>query len=314
MKFLSLIQSIVLCLGILFLSERAQARPPEEAEFLASKVIAETIADWIDDLEKRPYSVAIYHVRSNFPLEQDYSTVVETEILAAMKDKNFEKVFSCGECRIPNVSVKDDKVIITKGVLDLENLKAVGKKVPVETFLVVDIYRTKLSVIAEASLFENGSGTLISAERVKVPALNFIDAAAQFMLTVGPGKELGSAATTSGLPTAINVSLLEDIGFAKAGLNLGGVFGGLHSVFYLDPSISFRGRFGSSYLGRALTLGVGYGFATGSKGLHFRGAFDIFLGSVAVLGVEGMYFLPDTSGVTTFSSFAGFHVGIALGR
>ncbi len=306
-------QVFLYVLSIFAFSFTANARPPEEPEFQAARVIGERVADWVNDLEKRPYSVAIYNVHSNYPLEQDYATVVETEVLKGLKDKNFEKVSSCGECRIPHVAVADDKVIVTKGAFDVETLKTVGRKVPVETFLVLEIFRTKLSVIAEVSLYQNGSGNLISAERFKIPSMNFVDAAAQFMFVLGPGKELGGA-TTTGYATAINTLLLEDIGFAKAGLNLGGVFGGAHSIFYLNPTLSLRGRFGNSYLGYAISPGVGYGFASGGKGITFRGAFDMFLGSTAVLGFEGIYFLPDQTGANTFSSYAGFHVGIAFGR
>lgn len=304
-------------LGILlFLASTVSfARPPEEPEINAARVIGERVADWIDDMERRPYSISIYSVHTNYPLEQDYSTVVETEVLKSLTDKKFEKVSSCSECRTPHVAVQDDKVIVTKGAFDVETMKKVGRKQAVETFLVIEIFRTKLSVVAEISLFQNGSGNLLGAERVKVPALNIQDAAAQFLILVGPGKEMGGTTpTNAGMSTSVDLILLEDIGFGKAGLDLGGVFGGQNTLFYLDPTLSFRGRFGNSYLGYGVTLGIGYGFATSAKGLAFRGAYDLFLGSLGVMGIEGIYFMPDKSGVKTFSSFAGFHVGIAIGR
>lgn len=291
------------------------ARPPEEPEINAARVIGERIAEWVDDMERRPYSISIYSVHTNFPLEQDYSTVVETEVLKALTDKKFEKVQSCSECRTPHVAVQDDKVIVTKGAFDVDTMKKVGRKQAVDTFIVIEVFRTKLSVIAEASLYQNGSGNLLAAERIKVPALNISDAAAQFLILLGPGKELGGSTPSNvGMSTSVDLMLLEDVGFAKAGLDLGGVFGGQNTLFYLDPSLSFRGRFGNSYLGYGLTFGLGYGFASGAKGLAFRGAYDIFLGTLGVMGIEGIYFLPDKSGVKTFSSFAGFHVGIAIGR
>lgn len=305
---------VLVMLG-LFLGGSLSARPPEEPEINAARAIGERVAEWIEEMEKRPYSVAIYSVHTNYPLEQDYSTLVETEVLKALTDKKFEKVVSCTECRTPHVAVRDDKVVVTKGAFDVETMKKVGLKQQVEVFVVLEVFRTKLSVVAEAALFQNGTGNLLSAERIKVPALNISDAAAQFLILLGPGKEFGSRVSSSaGMSTSADLMLLEDIGFAKAGLDLGGVFGGQNTVFYLDPTLSFRGRFGNSYLGYGLSLGIGYGFATGAKGLAFRGAYDLFLGTLGVLGVGGIYFLPDKSGVNTFSSFLGFHVGIAIGR
>lgn len=305
----------LLVIALFFVGKAAMARPPEEPEINAARVIGERIAEWIDDMERRPYSISIYNIHTNYPLEQDYSTVVETEILKALNDKKFEKISSCSECRTPHVAVQDDKVVVTKGAFDVETMKKVGRKQPVDVFLSAEIFRTKLSVIAEVSVYQNGTGNLIAAERVKVPALNISDAAAQFLILLGPGKELGgTTSSTTGMATSADLILLEDVGFAKAGLDLGGVFGGQNTLFYLDPTLSFRGRFGSTYLGYGLTLGVGYGFATGAKGLAFRGSYDLFLGTLGVLGIEGLYFLPDKSGIKTFSSFVGFHVGIAIGR
>jgi hypothetical protein len=293
----------------------SQARPPEEAEFMAAANVGEDIARWIDDLEPRPNSVGIFFVHSNLPLEQDFSNLVENEIIKFLNKLNFEKVISCVECRNPSVTVHDDKVIIARGAPDLEQMKRAGKAQSVETFLMVEIYRTNLSVYAQATLYENPSGKLLGSERFRSAALNFKDASVQILFELGSGKALsgGGSSATTGWLTSGNLLLLEELGFAKGGLNLGGVFGS-NALFYLNPTLAFRGRFGASMMSYGIHLGLGYGMSAGSKGISLRGSYELFLGTLAVIGTEVNYFLPDKSGTNALTGFWGFHVGISLGR
>jgi hypothetical protein len=290
----------------------AWSRAPEEAEFAAAEKIGEDVAEWIAGMERRPASLGIFNVYTNYPLEQDFSTVVETEIMKSLAKNDIQNVISCTECRINQVSVVNDRVVISKGAPDMDAMKRIGKTQPVETFLMVEIYRTKLSVLAHAVLYQNPSGVLISAQRFRVTAVSFSDAATQLVGTIGLGRSLG--VTTADLATSVNLSLMEEMGFAKGGLYLGGVISSAGSLFYLAPSIAFRGRFGHGGIAWQLNLGLGYGLGGSAKGFVVRGGYDLTLGSSAVIGVEASYFLPSPAATNILTGFLGLHVGFALGR
>ncbi len=314
MRFRAL--NILICgtLALSLYSWSAVARQPEEAEFMAAEKIGEDVSDWIAGLERRPTSIGIFNVYSNYPLDGDFSTVVETEIMKSLANRDFQNVTSCSECRANNVSVVNDRVVVSKGAPDMEALKRIGKSQPVETFLMVEVYRTKLSVIAHAVLYYNPSGILISAQRFRVTAVSFSDASTQVVLTAGFGMNLGLNPAPTELGTAVNLSLLEEMGFAKGGLVLGGAFGGGGSLMYLCPTLAFRGRFGHGGIAWLLGIGAGYGMGGGSKGLMTHASYDLTLGSLAVIGLEFTYFLPTPTVANTLTGFAGVHFGIALGR
>jgi hypothetical protein len=313
MRFTAL-TTLIYCAFIVGIpSSPSYARAPEEAEFSAAEKLGEDIAEWISGLERRPTSIGIFNVFSNYPLDQDYSTVVETEIMKSLAKSDFQNVISCTECRANNVSIVNDRVVISKGAPDMEALKRIGKSQPVETFLMVEVYRTKLSVIAHAVLYYNPSGILISAQRFSVTSVSFTDASTQILLSAGFGISLATPTPTE-LGTGFSLSLLEEMGFAKGGLVLGGAFGGGGSILYLTPTIAFRGRFGHGALAWMLGLGVGYGMGGGSKGLATHASFDLTLGSLALIGVDFTYFMPSPALVGGLQGYAGLHFGIALGR
>jgi hypothetical protein len=295
-------------------SAKSFARPPEESELLAAGHLAEDMAEWIRDLEVQPASIGIFSVHANPPLEQDFAQIVETNLIRTLAEKGFPNVSSCAECRSPNVTVQDDKIIVARGAPDIEHMKKIGKTQSVSSFLIIEIYRTNLSLFAQATLYENPSGKVLGAERFKVTALNFKDASVQVLLQLGSGKALsGKGSGTAGFLTSANLLLLEELGFAKGGLNVGGIFGGAN-LFYLNPTIGFRGRFGSSVMSYGIHFGVGYGLASESRGISMRGAYELHLGTLAILGAELTYFIKDKSSATPLTCYAGFHVGIALGR
>ncbi len=304
----------ILLLAIV-ISASTFARSPEEAEFKAGSTIGEEIADWISDQEMRPRSVGIFYVHTNYPLDQDFSNIVETEIMKGLSEKGITKVTSCSECRTPQINVSEDRVVISKGAPDIEHIKQLGKRYPVESFLIVEIYRTKLNLIAQASLYKNPTGDLISAERFTVPALSIQDSSVQFLFTLGSGKMFGGASTSSESTTSnsVGLALLEEVGFAKAGLSLHAVFGS-GSIIALCPTLAFRGRFGHSFLSYSINPGLGYAFGGGAKGFAGRASVELFLGSLAVLGADAIYFSPDKEDASINKGYAGAHIGISLGH
>lgn len=305
----------VLSLLIFVVCLPAFSRSPEEAEFKAGTTIGDEIAEWIGDLETRPRSVGIFYVHTNYPLDQDFSNIVETEILKGLAERGITKVSSCSECRTPQINVSEDRVVISKGAPDIEHIKQLGKRYPVESFLIVEIYRTKLNLIAQASLYKNPAGDLISAERFSVPALSVQDSSVQFLFTLGSGKMFGgtAAAGESTSSNSIGLALLEEVGFGKAGLSLHAIFGS-GSIIALCPTLAFRGRFGHSFLSYSINPGLGYAFGGGAKGFAGRASFELFLGSLAVLGADAIYFSPDKEDASINKGYAGAHIGISLGH
>ena len=303
-----------LALVLLTSAVAAFARAPIESEFVAAATIAEEVSHWISGMERIPRSISIFSVYSNYPLEQDYSNILETELLKQLAARGLEKVTACTECRAPQVMVQDEKLIIRKGTPDLEALKRIGAKQPVETFLTVDVYRTKLSIIAQVVLYQNPTGVVLAADRFRVPTLNLTDAATHLSLVLSIAKALSTVDSTT-FSLGFDLMLLEEMGFGKGGLDIGLFMGGTAgTLFYLNPTLAFFGRFGSSALGYSLDLGMGYGFAGALKGITLRGAYQLYLGSLTQFGVVGGYFLPLDSGTNTLNGFIGFNLGIYFGR
>ena len=301
----SLVVSAVVC-----------AKQPEEAEFSAAATLGDKITAWVEDMEPKPNSIGIFFVHANAPLDQDYANVVEAEVLKNLAKLELQSVVSCAECRQAQVSVEQDKLVISRGTPDLETLKRIGRKYSVEAFLIIELYRTKISVIAQTVMYKNPEGMVLNADRFRVPAVNISDSSAQILFTIGPGKVLqGKVASTTEVGSAINVSLLEELGFGKGGLDLGFASDAVNgNLIFLNPTYGFRGHFGNTGIGWSLHLGLGYGFTSESKGISYRGAFDTYLGSMAAIGFEFIGFSPSTSGVQTIKSYAGFHIGLSIGR
>lgn len=313
-KHLNLVVALF-ALATFAVSPRAAiAKTPEEAELVAMRYLGDKMAAWISGLEPRPESIAIFAINANAPLDSDASRIFETELRKGLSDRGLNKVSTCIECRNPWVKVQDDKVIVSAGVADAETLKRVSGNHTAQTLLVIDLYRTKLKMGAHAQLLDAATGDMIGVERFYVPALNFADTSAQVLVTFGVGYILPKLANGEITPAA-SASLLEDVGFAKAGLTTGGVISSSSgTLIYVDPSIAFRGQFGNSGIGYSLMLGLGYGFVGSARGLDARVAWDFYLGSWAVFGLEYNYLYSQSNPKPTIPSYGGFHVGISFGR
>lgn len=296
------------------------ARPPTESEFLAAQLLGDQVALWFDKLDNRPNNVGIFSIRVSSPLESDYSGVIEAEIIKHLRAIGNISVISCAECRAPQVKVNGDRLVVTKGAADLESLRELGKKNGAATFLTMDVYRTTLNVIAQASLYQTGSGEVLFTEQFKIPAIDFSNAAIQFLFEAGTGFVLGAKPSTQSdnLPLEGDLSLLEELGFGKGGLNIGGIFSGSQgTIGYIDPTLGFRGRFGASPVTWLFSLGTGFGLASDKSGIVGRGSYDIFLGSFTVIGVSGTWLFPVRSKQdpsSTLNGMIGIHIGLSLGR
>ncbi len=309
--------------GVIFattLASPSLGRPAEEAEFIAAAVIGEDIAHWIRKLEKdekKIDSVALFSVTANEPFDPTFSTILETEIMKYLVHEGITKVTTCAECKTAQVIIQGNDVVVTKGAADVEAVKRAGKKLAADSLLVAEIYRTKLSLLAQTTLYSNSDGSLLGAERFQVSALNFSDTSVQLLVTFGSGIPMykKAASATTGLTTSLNIQLAEELGFAKGGLNFGIVSATGNTLIHIDPTLSFRGRFGHSALGWSVNIGLGYGMLGSLKGPTARLSYELFLGSWAVAGLDGVYFFsPSTASTDSIVGFGGLHVGLALGR
>lgn len=288
-------------------------RAPDSAEFYAAGDLGKQIADWIIHLNPKPKSVAIFSVYANEPFDQDYAVLIESEVIKDLRNRDFEHISSCSECRAPQIVLDGELLVVRKGLPDAETLKKIGERHPVEAFVTIDLYRSNFSVLANATAYTNPDAQVISSERFSAPAMSINTADVQFLVTGGIGKPLSGV--TSGYSLAGNLMLVEEMGFAKGGLQVGAIMGGTAgTLIYTLPTIAFRGGFGNINLTWSLNLGAGFGLSGGQKGIALRSGFEVFLGSFTVIGVDGAYFLADTASSTGLKNYVGLHLGFVLGR
>lgn len=306
-------------LVVLVLGSLAQARQPTEADFLAARVISEDFAHWVSGLPNRPSSLGIFYIRTNAPFDMEYASVIESNLVKALQTEPNIQIASCNDCRTPQVEVRDDRLIIKKGAPDNKSLTELGKKLGVDSFLMADVYRTPISVIMNATIYQASSGQVVAAEEFKAPALDWSDSAMLVVINAGPaivngGRE--STTTNNEFQYLASLSVLEEIGFGKGGLALGGVGAASKgNLFYADPTIGWRGHFGKTNIQSLLSVGVGYGYSNNVGGVSGRAAYEIFIGSFTNVGVEAVGMMPLRNGDSQpIGTAIGLHMGFSLGR
>lgn len=287
------------------------AKAPDDAELRAAPMLGDQVASWVKRLPSPPKSIGIFSIFANAPLDLEYTNIVEAEISQGLKRAGVPDVSSCIECRTPQITIYGEKLVIRKGTPDAETVELMGERHPVEAFLTIDLYRTSFYVVAQATLYQNPSGAVIAAERFEVAALKLDESAVQILMTGG----LGKVFSTVEQPYSINFNLgiYEELGFGKGGLTAG-VLMATTMLIYVNPSISFRGRFGVSAVTYSLNLGAGLGLMGSERGIVIRGSFDVYLGSIIVVGMDGLYYLPEATSTSGINGFAGIHMGFSIGR
>jgi len=306
---------------IFFFSPVLGLASPGEAELVAASLTGEEISIWLEKLPGRPASIGIFGIQVSAPLEQGYSSVLEAEILKYTKERKLIQVMSCLECRSTQTKVEGDHLIVTKGAPNIENLRELGKKYGTEAFLSLEVFRTAFSVFTQVTLYQASNGEIIAVERFKVPAFELSHRAMQFLLVGGPGRTFGYAPTQTedSIPYSINLLALEELGFGKGGLAVGGIFAhDAGNLGYIAPTLGVRSRFGATTISSLASVSTGFGFTGEKGGVAVRAAYDLFIGTFTVVGVHGVY-LFSVKGVATpekdtLSGYAGLHIGLALGR
>lgn len=289
-----------------------------EAEFLAASLGGEEISGWIQEFNPRPNSLSIFAVRTKPPLAEDFAGVLETEVYKNLTRLADFRVQSCPDCKTPMLKVAGDRLVITKGTPDIETLKQRGRDAQVEGFLVIETFRTTMAVVIVANLYQTSSGEIIGSKTFRIPALSIGPSASMILVNAGLGLVIGGKSSKAGgaPPLSMSIALLEELGFGKGGLTVGGVVTSANGAMaYLMPTLGWRGRFGSSAIYSLSTVGLGYGQA-GAAGVSSRVTYDLMIGSFTNIGLEAVGLVPIQQKKSSkgFAAFAGLHIGFILGR
>jgi len=316
-----MIALILSCIfAFLSFAGKAQARPLTETDVLAASLTAGELGLYIDNLEKKPNNVAVFDVRVNAPLDPNFAEVIEGEIVRVLRDTKSITVMNCFQCRVPRVEVRDDKLVVKKGMPDQESLAKFGKELSVDSFLMIDVYRTRFSLITQVTLLQAMDGTIIGTTQIKVPALEWSEAGMLIMADAGPALAGGGNPTTSSSTPnynySIDLAILEEVGFGKAGLVFGGVGGPSGGLAYVTPTVAWRGRFGAFGISSLTSLGLGFGLSDNVGGIAARAAYTVLLGSFTVIGAEAVGMMPigTNQGNTPLTSAFSLFIGFSLGR
>lgn len=122
----------------------AHAKPPTESEFTAATLSAEEVAIFFEKLEKKPSNVAIFDVKVNHPLDPSFAEAMEGEVVRVLKDTKAISLVNCPECRSPKLEVRNDKLVIRKGMTDQASMKDLAKELGVDSFLKLEIFERDL--------------------------------------------------------------------------------------------------------------------------------------------------------------------------
>lgn len=309
------------CMALLSRVPQAQAEASSEAEVLAAEITSERIASWIAEMPNRPGSIAIFAIKPTAPLTAAYSALLEAELTRAIKKQNSVTLSVCLECRAPQIKAEGDNLVITKGMPDAEAMRDLSKKSGAQAFLMLSLFRTPFAVVSEVTLHKAETAEILAVEQFRVPAFELGNASLLLMLEGGVGRLIGAhpVKNSDTIPFTLGFTALEELGFGKGGLAVGGVFAGEDgNLGYIAPTIGMRSRFGATPVTSLTSFGAGFGYTGEKAGVALRGTFNVFIGTFTVLGIDAVYLVP-VSGLVetakpTLSGYFGVHLGIALGR
>lgn len=297
-----------------------------EGDIIAGELSAQDVAAWLSTVPKKPKKIGIFNVQVSSNMETSFATYFEAQMVkSSLENKNFNLI-SCSECRTPKVMIRGDSLVVSRGSPDKDTFIHLGKQEEVGAFLTIEISKTQLSLFATAILYQTSDGQILASETFKNPDLDFSESATQFMFGFGPGVAIGgkddlvlndneSAAPRMGA----DLHLMSEVGFGKAGINLGGVFNGRNKgrLYYLIPTLGWRGRFGGSGISTLKTLGIGYAVGLQTSGISPSIGYYVFLGSYVSVGLKGTFLIPlykGKAGQDNMDGFMGFEIGFNLGR
>jgi hypothetical protein len=310
----------LLAVWITFNASFVFARPPTESEFNAATLSAEEVALFFEKLEKKPSNVAIFDVKVNHPLDPSFAEAVEGEVVRVLKESKAISLINCSECRAARLEVRNDKLVIRKGITDQATMKDLAKELGVDSFLRLEIFRTRFTLITQITLQQASDGQILGSHQIKIPALDWSDAGMLVLLSVGPSVVSGGTGDAGGssgnFHFGAHVGVLEEVGFGKAGLIVGGAGGPSGGLGYVVPTLGWRGRFGSYGVYSLRSLGIGFGYSDDTGGIALRGSYNVMLGTFTTVGVDAVALVPlqRQAERNPINFAATLFIGISLGR
>lgn len=265
-----------------------------QAELNSTQIISLRFAKWIKTIPRMPKSMGIFSIQLDETLPEKYREVLEAELASALrKDKNF-KLFFCYECQSPQLELKGDQILITKGVSEAKTFKDYAEKYDVESFALIRIVETALNTAAAVTLVDGATGKVIDSTVIRAPSAKLGNAAVHFMTQIGGGVALGGDPNTdSQFGGSFELTMLESLNaFKKFGYSLGVVYGKRRTFGYIAPTYAWKRQ--KSGLNHSLVeFGIGPGFATdGLSGLGLKFNYDYFIGSLFGIGGGIKAFAP----------------------
>jgi len=297
----------------------AWAKPASEADLIAATETAHEIGLFLQGLPQKPANVAIFDVRVNFPIDPGFASVLEAEVIRTLREEQSTTMTSCFECRAPQIEIRDDKLVVRKGIPDQAAMGRLAKATGADSFMMLNISHTRFSLVTEVTLYQASDGTALGAKQIRIPALDWSEAGLQLILAAGPSSLSGGQSVfgnNTAIPFSAHLAALEEVGFGKAGLVLGGAGGPAGNLAYITPTIAWRNAYGTSGIYSLKSLGGGFGTSNGVGVIAVRADYTLMLGSFTVAGAEAVLLSPAPSQSNTgqplsfvLSAFIGFNFG-----
>ena len=320
MKFATKLGFLVALCTLLTFFNLTLAHATSEGDFMATTELASDIGKWVNGLEAKPKSMAIFSLHLNAPMDEGLKAPLVGELTKNINAGKNTRFIDCEECRAPMIEVQGDRLVISKGAPDLKQLQELGKKVGADTFMSIEVFKSKLSLMAQVTILQASTGDMLASDSFRVSNLDFNDAAMQFMLGVGPALPFSSSSssTKNGGSYTFDLTALEELGFGKGGLTVGAFVGlGENNPFYIMPTLALRNRFGSTRMYGLTSLAVGYGISGNEKGVAVAFGYHFFISSFTFIHVKAFGMIPTgNSSYYGGSSIAAgaLEIGVALGR
>lgn len=292
-----------------------EGKIPETHIYTATGLGAD-IADWILSMNPRPNSIAILDVRSKNPLNANFSSVLETEVLQGLSKAEDIRVLSCFECRAARASVVGEQVVISKGVPSMEDFKKTAQKLGAEAFLLIEARRATTSIAASVEMY-SGAGNVIGSRNFTQQVLDLDGGSAMLGFVAAVGETIGGKDVENGNPSGgADVFLLQELGGGRKGGVLIGAFGGNGGgAGYVMPTLGWLHRKSFLDLQGMAMVGLGPGGSNKGFGIAARASYQLFVG-YCLFGMQAAAIAPLSSkeGKEAPDALIGFNIGIVFGR
>lgn len=321
---LVLIINFVLILPKLYAEQNA-------ADIEAISLIGKQVTQWWNNLPKdKPSAISILSTNVSSNLDTNFGIISEDILLAALARASNTKAVSCFECRTPRVIVKNERLIVTKGIPNSETFRNLARELELDAFLTVFVSKTPLFLKVLITAHKAPSGEIFASKEFSVSNVSLSDTSMQFRFVSGMLWDipLRQKRDPDSLPVIIDFSWIQSLGpYSRVGMSLGTfLLGQTGNLGYLRPSLGWNLQFGQSSIFLYPSISAGFGIKMPtmleevikkefSFGLSTSVSLDLYLGHFVFFGPTLDFYLPFVARqIDQMILYPGFHLGIALGR